>query len=291
LMDLAGAIPRLGVAISPSGKQKISRGEKLLLTRDLPTTIGSNCFQAQCSFPDIIDRLAPGMQVWIDNGKIGGQIEAIDTVGALLRVNHAKISGSKLRPNRVLHIPDADLQLPALTAKDLHDLDFILDRADSIGYNCCGGVEDLVLLQTAIHQRWTRSAKLPPIVLKLGTPQALTQLSELIFQIASKQPLAIVLSESDLGVRMGDRDLAALQTKILALCTAADIPIVWSTQALDRLVKRGGLMPAQIINPTIGCRSGGGAILNRGPFIAAAITILDRILDRSQNLPLFGESD
>jgi pyruvate kinase len=282
LMDLGGPKPRLGVAVAPSGKQRISRGETLLLTRELPTTIGSRGFQAQCSLPAILDRLTIGARVWIDDGKIGAEVESIEEAGVLLRITHADIGGSKLRPDKGLNFPDTDLQLSPLTAKDLADLDFVATHADIIGYSFVQQPADIELLQHELQKRLDPSSPLPAIVAKIETPQAVRNLPELIVRAASKQPLGIMVARGDLAVEIGYQRLAEIQEEILWLCEAAHVPVIWATQVLEQLVKKGIPSRAEITDAAMAERAE-CVMLNKGPFIAESVTILSDVLTRMES--------
>jgi pyruvate kinase len=281
LMDLGGPKPRLGVAIAPSGKQRITRGENLLLTRDLPTTVGSTCFQAQCSLPSILDCLAVGNRVWIDDGKIGAEVEAIADGGVMLRITHADIGGSKLRPDKGLNFPDTDLQLSSLTAKDLEDLDFVAAHADIIGYSFVRRLTDIELLQTELGQRLASDKPLPAIVVKIETPQAVLHLPELIVQAAGRQPLGIMVARGDLAVEIGYQRLAEIQEEILWLSEAAHIPVIWATQVLEHLVKKGIPSRAEVTDAAMAERAE-CVMLNKGPFIAESVSILGNVLERME---------
>jgi len=58
----------------------------------------------------------------------------------------ARPGGSKLRSDKGMNLPDSDLRLVALTAKDIEDLEFVVRHADMISLsfiNRAGGLEQL----------------------------------------------------------------------------------------------------------------------------------------------------
>lgn len=281
LMDLGGPKPRIGVAIAPNAKQRISRDEYLLLTRDLPTTIGSTCFQANCTLPEVLDQLQVGEAVWIDDGHIGARIESITKEGVLLRVTHASLKGDKLLPDKGLNFPDSDLNLNPLTEKDLQDLDFVATHADIVGYSFVQEPADIELLQRELRARLPERSPLPAIVAKIETPKAVRNLPELIVQAAGKQPFAIMIARGDLAVEIGYQRLAEIQEEILWLCEAAHVPVIWATQVLENLVKKGIPSRAEMTDAAMAERAE-CVMLNKGPFIADAVTILDDVLTRME---------
>jgi pyruvate kinase len=281
LMDLGGPKPRIGMAVAPDAKQRIFRDECLLLTRDLPTTMGATCFQANCTLPEVLDQLQVAEAVWIDDGHIGARVESITEEGVLLRITHASLKGSKLLPDKGLNFPDTDLNLSPLTAKDLQDLDFVATHADIVGYSFVQEPADIELLQRELRSRLPDRSPLPAIVAKIETPKAVRNLPELIVQAAGKQPFGIMIARGDLAVEIGYQRLAEMQEEILWLCEAAHVPVIWATQVLENLVKKGIPSRAEMTDAAMAERAE-CVMLNKGPFVAEAIAILDDVLTRME---------
>jgi pyruvate kinase len=282
LMDLGGPKPRLGMAIPPeAGHQKIFRGSRLLITRELPTSSEANYFKAQCSLPEVLDQLQVGASVWIDDGHIGAQVESILPEGVLLLITHADLKGSKLRLDKGLNFPDTELSLSALTDKDLQDLKFVATHADIIGYSFVQTPKDIEVLQRELHLLLPKRSQIPAIIAKIETPQAVLNLPELIIQAAGRQPFGIMIARGDLAVEVGYQRLAEIQEEILWLCEAAHIPVIWATQVLETLVKKGIPSRAEMTDAAMGERAE-CVMLNKGPFILDAVTILDDVLSRMQ---------
>lgn len=279
LMDLAGPKPRIGMAIAPNSPQRLYRGDSILLTGNLPTTISSDCFQANCSIPEVLEQLKVGATVWIDDGNIGAQVESITPDGVLLRITYANLKGNKIPHEKGLNFPDTDLQLNPLTDKDLQDLDFVAVHADIVGYSFVQQPADIEHLQWELERR--RVNQPPAIVAKIETPQAVRNLPELIVQAAGKQSFGIMIARGDLAIEIGYQRLAEIQEEILWLCEAAHVPVIWATQVLEKLVKKGIPSRAEITDAAMAERAE-CVMLNKGPFIADAVTILDDVLTRME---------
>lgn len=284
LMDLSGPKIRIECAIAPQAKQRIYRGELLLLTRDLPTTIGSTCFQANCTLPEILDYLEVGTTVWIDDGHIGAIVEAIAPEGVWLRITHTRPKGEKIRPDKGINFPYTNLNLSPLTHKDRQDLDFIAANADNIdiiGYSFVQKPEDIELLQRELEARIPNHEEIPAIVAKIETPLAVANLPELIVQAAGKQPFGIMIARGDLAVEIGYQRLAEIQEEILWLCEAAHVPVIWATQVLENLVKNGMPSRAEMTDAAMAERAE-CVMLNKGAYVVEAVGILDDVLTRMQ---------
>jgi pyruvate kinase len=88
LMDLGVPKARTGQVVLSEPKQRLHRGEHLLLTREIQVASQQFPVQAVCQLPEVLDQLPIGAQVWIDEGKLGTQVEAIFPEGLLLCVTH-----------------------------------------------------------------------------------------------------------------------------------------------------------------------------------------------------------
>ncbi len=280
LMDLAGPKPRIGRIIAPDQQRRIFRGEHLILTHEIIVDAGSNNFQATCTLPEVLEQLREGAIVWIDDGRIGAQVESITDGRALLRITHASLKGSKLLPDKGLNFPDTNLQLNPLTVKDRQDLNFIATHADIVGYSFVQSAADIEQLQRELATRMLNPHKIA-VVAKIETPQAVSHLPELIVQAAGQQPFAVMIARGDLAIEIGYQRLAEMQEEILWLCEAAHVPVIWATQVLENLVKKGIPSRAEMTDAAMAERAE-CVMLNKGAFIAEAVTILDDVLSRMQ---------
>ncbi|PAX51906.1 pyruvate kinase [Brunnivagina elsteri] len=280
LMDLAGPKPRLGLVITPNQKHRIFKGECLVLTRDIPSAKDASCFQANCTLPGVLNQLQIGATAWIDDGRIGALVESLTDRGVLLRITHASLKGSKLKSDKGLNFPDTDLQLSPLTDKDRQDLDFVATHADIVGYSFVQSANDIKLLQQELADRIPEKREIA-IVAKIETPQAVSNLPELIVQAAGQQPFAVMIARGDLAIAIGYKRLAEIQEEILWICEAAHIPVIWATQVLENLVKKGIPSRAEMTDAAMAERAE-CVMLNKGPFVAEAVTILDDVLTRMQ---------
>jgi pyruvate kinase len=238
-------------------------------------------FQAGCSLPEVLDKVKVGATVWIDDGKLKTRIEEILPEGILLRVTQTGPKGMRLKPDKGLNFPDTVLNLSALTNKDYADLDFIATHADIVGYSFVQEVDDLLLLQKALEERSGENAQKIAIVAKIETQQAVHNLPELIVAAAGKHPFGVMIARGDLAVEIGYQRLAEIQEEILWLCEAAHIPVVWATQVLENLVSKGTPSRAEMTDAAMAERAE-CVMLNKGPFVSQAITILDDVLTRMQ---------
>jgi pyruvate kinase len=294
IMDLGGPKIRTGPVLMPPHQKRLYRGDHMLLSRTAPDlTIPGDAehppvyAQTSCTIPEILDRLSADAPVYIDDGKIRTRIEDMHyplpngETGLLLRITHARPKGEKLKPEKGLNFPGTVLPLNPLTDKDLQDLDFVAAHADLIGYSFVQQASDIDLLQKELDQRCAVTGRNPAIIAKIETPVAISNLPELIIHAAGKRPFGVMIARGDLAVEIGYQRLAEMQEEILWLCEAAHVPVIWATQVLENLVKTGAPSRGEMTDAAMAERAE-CVMLNKGPFIAEAITILDDVLTRME---------
>jgi pyruvate kinase len=281
LMDLAGPKIRTGTVKMPRTKDRLHVGDSFLLVRDGFVSGDRFAMQASCTAPELFDHLRMGAAVWVDDGKLGCLVEELLPEGARLRVTMARAKGERLNEDKGLNFPDTFLPISPLTAKDLVDLDFVARFADMVGYSFVQEASDLDRLLEEIGVREPEMRPPLGVVAKIETPRAIQNLPDLIGHAAGQRPFAIMLARGDLAVEIGYQRLAEMQEEILWLCEAAHVPIIWATQVLENLAKKGIPSRAEITDAAMGERAE-CVMLNKGPFIGEAVTMLDDVLTRMQ---------
>jgi pyruvate kinase len=301
MMDLGGPKIRTGAVFAPHHKKRVLTGDRIVLSRREPESASDPAksthvkqFQTSCTIPSILDLLAVDTPVYIDDGKI--QARVIDTQyslaqpavgnrheqpGLLLEVINTSPKGVKLKPEKGMNFPDTVLDLSPLTEQDLADLDFVAVHADIVGYSFVQRPADIELLQQELDKRCENRPSPPAIVAKIETAIAVTNLPELIVYAAGKGSFGVMIARGDLAVQIGYQRLTEIQEEMLWICEAAHIPVIWATQVLENLVKDGipsrGEMSDVAMSERAEC-----VMLNKGPFIAEAIDILDDVLTRME---------
>ncbi len=257
-------------------------GERLLLSRDgAPGEAGEGgdgapAGRVPCAQPEVLDSLRVGERVFIDDGHIGAEVEKVDAEGAWLRITRARPEGDKIRPAKGLNFPDSDIRLPALSDKDLLDLDFVAREADIVGYSFVQSAEDMRRLAAELEARG--AGRLGRIA-KIETRRAVANLPEIIVEGTGRAPFGLMIARGDLAVEIGWSRLAEVQEEMLWVAEAAHVPVVWATQVFEQLIKENLPSRAEMTDAAMSERAE-CVMLNKGPFVLDAIAMLDDIARR-----------
>jgi len=275
LMDIAG--PKCRIKSIDNAEQRLLRGDRFRLLAK-PGRTHKRLPSITITFPEIVAKLHPGLQVWIDDGKIGARVVELIDDGAILEITVVSDKGKKLKAEKGINFPAVDLEIENLTSADLAAIPFVAANADIVGCSFVQRPEDVrgLMAELAKH-RGDRPNQ--PLLLKIETGMAVRNLPRLIVQAGSHHPVAVMIARGDLAMEVGTERLSEVQEEILWLCEAAHIPVVWATQVLETLLKTGAPSRAEVTDAAMGQRAE-CIMLNKGPYITETIGFLAGILHR-----------
>ncbi|NOT26859.1 MAG: pyruvate kinase [Acidobacteria bacterium] len=248
------------------GREAVRDAHGRVLT---PATIG-------CSADQILADVRSGDRIWFDDGKIGGVVERREIDRLHVRITQARVQGARLAAEKGINLPDTALRLPALTEKDRADMAFVGRHADMVALSFVNSAEDVRELRSILE---SLEGEPPAIVLKIETLRGFTNLPAMLLEAMKSPRCAVMIARGDLAVECGFERMAELQEEILWLCEAAHVPVIWATQVLETLAKEGMPSRAEVTDAAMAHRAE-CVMLNKGPYIARAVTVLDDILRR-----------
>jgi pyruvate kinase len=305
-VDLPGPKLRTGPLAAPSAGDKkgdyllLGIGDRLLLTREgygtSPQHAGPPPAQIGCSLTEAFTVTRCGHHVWLDDGKLGGVVEAVDQDSIELRITSAAAKGSKLRAGKGINLPDAELDIDLLGPHSQDALQFAAEHADIVELSFVSRAHEVERVNQYLDQH---SRPEVGMILKIETRRACEHLpGMLLAALGEMRPAGVMIARGDLAVECGYERLAEVQEEILWLCQAAQVPVIWATQVLDQLAKTGRPSRAEITDAAMGVQAE-CVMLNKGPRIIEAISVLDDILGRMEHhhrkqrplLPRLGASD
>lgn len=231
-----------------------------------------------CQHPEVFQFVLSGDPVSLNDGKITGIVTAVDNDEMQVEITKAKPTGSNLRANRGINFPGSDIRLPGLTDLDRTNLAFAAEHADAVSLSFVREPQDITLLQEALRSFPDRKLG---VVIKIETKRGFKKLPWLLLTAMRSYPAGVVIARGDLAVECGWERLAEIQEEILWFCEAAQVPVIWATQVLEGITKKGQASRAEISDAAMAQRAD-CVMLNKGAHVLAAIRMLDDILRRMQ---------
>jgi pyruvate kinase len=229
--------------------------------------------------PEIYRDARPGERVCFDDGRISGIVEKVDAGQLQIRITHTRKPLEKLASNKGVNFPDTHLGLPALSGKDLQDLEFAARHANMVGLSFANSPDDIRALRKRLLELGCDNVG---VVIKIETKRGFSNLPGMLLEALKFPTCGVMIARGDLAVECGFERMAEVQEEILWVCESAHVPVIWATQVLEGLTKRGHASRAEITDAAMS-QAAECVMLNKGPHIIEAVTALDDILQRMQS--------
>ena len=130
------------------GGIEIVPGDTLTFTNE---KLVGNKERIYVSYPNLHKDVKVGNKILIDDGKLEVQVKKI------LKNFDVQVEvtmGGKLSSKKGINLPDTKISLPALTEKDLADLEFIIEQElDWVALSFVRSVKDLIILRNKLQEK------------------------------------------------------------------------------------------------------------------------------------------
>jgi pyruvate kinase len=219
LQDLSG--PKIRLGRLPGDVVICDHGAEFLLTAEAAGDLDPH--QLSSTYRNLADDLSVGQSVLFADGTVAMEVITCGRGWARLKVS---LPGH-IRSHQGINVPRAGLSVPALTDKDLADLDWTAAHdVDYIGLSFVRKAADIALLRTELARRGSRGR----IVAKIEKPQAVDNLDAIVAEAD-----AVMVARGDLGVELDVTRVPAIQKQIIDYCHGAHVPVITATQMLNSM--------------------------------------------------------
>jgi pyruvate kinase len=175
------------------------------------------------TYPSLVAELEVGQSVLFADGTVAMDVIERGSGWARLQVS---IPGH-IRSRQGINLPRGGLSVPALTDKDLADLDWTAAHdVDYVGLSFVRKASDIALLRGELERRGSRAR----IVAKIEKPQAVENLDAIVAEAD-----AVMVARGDLGVELDVTRVPAIQKQIIDTCHRARVPVITATQMLNSM--------------------------------------------------------
>ncbi len=222
LGDLQG--PKLRVGQIENNALPIAPGDILTFTNE---KVVGNMDRIYISYPNLHDDVKIGNKIMIDDGKLEVKVINIE------KNNDVKVEvtmGGVLSSKKGINLPDTKISLPALTDKDLLDLEFIIEqKLDWVALSFVRSVKDIVILRSKLDEKKSKTK----IIAKIEKPEALACIRDIIVESD-----AIMVARGDLGVELPVEQIPLIQRQLVRKCIHRAKPVIVATQMMESMIDR-----------------------------------------------------
>ena len=229
ILDLMG--PKIRVGDIAGGEAYLADGQDFTLTT---LEDQGDASHAGVNYPELLAILQPGDAVLLDDGAL--RLRVVTKAGTEVRCKVE--AGGVLRSRKGINLPGVKLDVPALTAKDLSDLELGLELGtDWVALSFVRSPRDLMRLRDEIRERGSDT----PIIAKIEKQEAVKDL-EAVVRAAD----GVMVARGDLGVEMPLEEIPLLQKRIIEVAASQGKPVITATQMLQSMIEHPSPTRAEV---------------------------------------------
>ncbi|TCK24965.1 pyruvate kinase [Pseudonocardia endophytica] len=220
LADLQG--PKIRLGRFADGPTEWATGEEVRIT--VEDCVGthdrvSTTYKGLAQDARVDDRLL------VDDGKVGLRVVGIEGDDVVCRVTE----GGPVSDNKGLNMPGMNISVPALSDKDMEDLEFAVGlRVDVIALSFVRSPADVDL----VHKVMDSSGRgRLPVVAKIEKPEAVDNLEAVVLAFDG-----VMVARGDLGVELPLQNVPLVQKRAIQIARENAKPVIVATQMLDSMI-------------------------------------------------------
>ncbi len=275
LADLQG--PKLRTGKMQEGGVALEKDAQLILTTENIIGVPG---RVPIQYKDLPKNVQPGERILLDDGML--ELEVIDKNETEI-VTRVVLNGI-LQSNKGMNLPDASLDIPALTQKDLDDVKFALDhQVDWIALSFVRKAQEVIDLKGIIQSNSTFGRAIP-VIAKIEKPDAVRNIDAII-----EASDAIMVARGDLGIETSPETVPTVQKQIITKCHAAAKPVITATQMLDSMIRNPRPTRAEASDVANAVLDGTDAIMlsgetASGQYPVESVTTMVKIAEEAERL-------
>ena len=252
LADLQGPKIRLGKFRDDgalNGEVLWDTGEQVRITVD--DVLGTHD-RVSTTYKELARDAATGDRLLVDDGKVGLTVTEVDGNDVVCTVTE----GGPVSNNKGLSLPGMNVSVPALSEKDIADLEFALNLGvDMIALSFVRGPADIEL----VHEVMDRVGRRVPVIAKLEKPEAISNLEAIVLAFD-----AIMVARGDLGVELPLEEVPLVQKRAIQMARENAKPVIVATQMLDSMIENSRPTRAEASDVANAVLDGADAVMLSG---------------------------
>lgn len=247
LADLQG--PKIRLGRFADGKAVWENGDTVRIT--VEECEGSHD-RVSTTYKQLAEDAKPGDRLLIDDGKVALTVEHIDGDDVVCTVTE----GGPVSNNKGLSLPGVAVSVPALSAKDIGDLEFALTLGvDLIALSFVRSPADIEL----VHEVMDRVGRRVPVIAKLEKPEAVANLEAVVLAFD-----AVMVARGDLGVELPLEEVPLVQKRAIQIARENAKPVIVATQMLESMIQNSRPTRAEASDVANAVLDGADAVMLSG---------------------------
>jgi pyruvate kinase len=219
LADLQG--PKIRLGRFAGGPVDWQTGEEVRITVD---DVAGTRERVSTTYKGLAADARPDDRLLVDDGKVGLRVITVEGRDVVCRVTE----GGPVSDNKGLSLPGMNVSVPALSEKDIADLEFALDlRVDVVALSFVRSPADIDLVHKIMDGKGCRL----PVVAKLEKPEAVDNLEAIVLAFDG-----VMVARGDLGVELPLEHVPLVQKRAIQIARENAKPVIVATQMLESMI-------------------------------------------------------
>ncbi len=266
LADLQG--PKIRLGRFKTGKTVWANGETVRVTVQ---DCDGDHDRVSTTYKNLARDAAPGDRLLVDDGKVALVVEHIDGDDVVCTV----AEGGPVSNNKGLSLPGMNVSVPALSEKDIEDLEFALRLGvDLVALSFVRSPSDIDL----VHEVMDRVGRRVPVIAKLEKPEAVENLEAIVLAFD-----AVMVARGDLGVELPLEEVPLVQKRAIQMARENAKPVIVATQMLESMIENSRPTRAEASDVANAVMDGADAVMlsgetSVGKFALEAVRTMARIV-------------
>lgn len=221
VLDTKG--PEIRIKSFKDGPITLNVGDKFTLCVD---EVEGTQEKVSVTYQNLHKEVVKGNHILIDDGLVDICVETVEGSN----INCTVISAGQISNNKSINIPGVNIQLPALTEKDIADLKFGVENDfDFIAASFVRKASDVKDIRRILDEMGGQKVK---IISKIENKEGVDNLEAIIAESD-----ALMVARGDLGVEIPAQDVPIIQKKMIELSNKAGKAVITATQMLDSMMR------------------------------------------------------
>jgi pyruvate kinase len=248
LADLQG--PKIRLGRFADGPVVWATGERVRITVE---DIEGDHDRVSTTYKNLAQDVKPGDKLLVDDGNVA--LVAVSVENATDVVCDVS-EGGKVSNNKGLSLPGVAVSVPALSEKDIDDLEFALKLGvDWIALSFVRSPDDVKLVHAVMDRVGIRR----PVIAKIEKPEAVALLTEITLAFDG-----VMVARGDLGVELPLEQVPMVQKRAVAICRDNAKPVIVATQMLESMISHSRPTRAEASDVANAVLDGADAVMLSG---------------------------
>jgi pyruvate kinase len=247
LADLQG--PKIRLGRFAEDRTIWATGETVRITVD--DIVGSHD-RVSTTYKQLAADAKSGDRLLVDDGKVGLEVIRVEGNDVVCEVTE----GGPVSNNKGVSLPGMDVSVPALSEKDIEDLEFALNLGvDFIALSFVRSPSDIEL----VHDVMDRVGRRVPVIGKLEKPEAIDNLEAVVLAFD-----AVMVARGDLGVELPLEQVPIVQKRAIQMARENAKPVIVATQMLESMIENSRPTRAEASDVANAVLDGADAVMLSG---------------------------